>query len=580
MRARNQAQTVLALSLTALLAGSGCAYLRNSQSMLEEAEAAVEAGDEARAEQLYRELMLTKKGKDSEEGRALLINLLLTRAGKLMLEDKPGDAMAIYRDALSLEPSRQESRIAYARALIKTERFTEAIDVLMEDKACRGCASMISVIYVERGNAGMRDGDYADALADFDLALSKSRDPLIVLAKVDAYTVGKYGTAADAVSYLDHALRLIGPDQVGAQQLWWDKRLAVVYTAAVNEEHGALDEVLALPDPRRRVDENQRVLDRLNLHMYAASLQIYVKAYERGTTRGLAAYAEADGAVPDAELAKLREILLNLFMQRVATHLADDDDAAARAALQQALQIDSGNRTLIFQNVLATAALNTGSARKLLAGFDSDPEITRMRALIEAVYARKMIGIGQLTAARSGVEKAERFAPGLLDARLVRAELEAETRFDGLRKTWAESFREIGTFSYPGGRINNYGRALAELRSIQAEFDDAAATDHLRAPGFAARVEKLEATIKAFYPYDAALAPAEQSTKAIVLFKRTESGEYEAKVQGPRREHLVKVPGEAEMELILDTPGLTIINTPGGRKALFAEPGVKVIVKI
>src|SRR5690606_38367987 len=130
--------------------------------------------------------------------------------------------------------------------------------------------------------------------------------------------------------------------------------------------------------------------------------------------------------------------LMGLFMQRVATHFADDDDAAARTALAQALALDPDNRTLKLQDIIATAARNTGTARQLLAEFESDPEYNRLRALVECVYARKMMGIGQFTAARSAVEKAERYDPNLLDTHLVRAELEAETRFDGLKKVWAE----------------------------------------------------------------------------------------------------------------------------------------------
>lgn len=566
---------VVALGLTVLLAGSGCAYLRNSQTRIEQAQEAMQAGDEPRAESLYRDAMRDKKSKDSEEARALLINLLINRAGRLMSQGKPDDAMTHYREALFLDPNRDESRIAYARALMKVERFTEAIDVLMENKKCRGCKSLIAVIYVERGNTGVRDGDYADALADYDMALSMVADPLIVLAKVDVYTLGKHGTAAEAVEWLDRALRILPIEQYGAQQVWWDKRSAVLYAAALNGEHGSLDSALALEDPRRNVDPARRTLDRLQLHMYVASLQIYVKAYELGTDRGLRTYAEAQGAVSEAELAALRETLMGLFGQRIATHLADDDDAAARTALAQALELDPNHRILRLQNIIAVAARNSGTARQLLAGFESDSEYNRMRALIETLYARKMMGIGQLTAARGAVEKAERFDSNLLETHLARAELEVETRFEGLKKIWAESFREIGTFSYPGGRINNYGRALAEIRFIQAKLDDAAAADPLRAPAFQTRVEQLEGKIKAFYPYDAGLG---EPGKAVLVLVREESGEIEIRVQGPSGEQLVKVAGASQLEIPL-APGLVVVHS-GGRKALFAEPGVKIFVKV
>ncbi len=576
---RHHGRTLIALSLTALLSG-GCAYYSNSKSALDEAQEALDAGDEAKAEQIYRETMRNKRSQHSAEARALLINLLINRGGRLMDGDEPDDAMAHYREALLLDQSRDESRIAYARALMKVARYTEAIDVLMEGKGCAGCKSLTSVIYLERGNANVREGEYADALEDYDLALSVNRDSMTVMAKVDVYTVGKYGTAADAVAYLDHALRLMPVDQLGVQQLWWDKRTQVLYGAALAGETGAIYEALRMEDPRRSLAQDQRVLDRLNLHMYVASLQIYAKAYELGTDRGLRTYAEADGAIPDAELAKLREVLLGLFMQRVAAHLADDDDAAARDAVAQALALEPNHKILNFQKIIATAGRNTGDARRMLATYEADPEFNRMRAVVETVYARKMMDIGQFTAARGAVEKAERYAPDLLETHLARAEIEAETRFDGLRKTWAESFRELDTFDYPGARINNYGRALAELRLIQSKYDDAAARDHLRAPAFQKRLTKLEGDIKAFYPYDAELASAEQADKGVLLFVREESGEYELKVEGPRREHLVKVPGEGSLELVLDAPGFTIVHAPGGRKALFAEPGVKIIVQI
>lgn len=134
-------RVLLSLCLVAAAGASGCGYFKNSKSAIEEAEEALEQGDEARAERVYRDAMRSK-GKDSEEARALLINLLINRGGRLLEAGKPEDAMGHYREALALDQRRNESRIAYARALMKVERFTEAIDVLMEGKDCRGCKTM------------------------------------------------------------------------------------------------------------------------------------------------------------------------------------------------------------------------------------------------------------------------------------------------------------------------------------------------------------------------------------------------------------------------------------------------------
>jgi tetratricopeptide (TPR) repeat protein len=568
-------RVLLSLCLIAATGASGCGYFKYNNTPLDEAAEQLEAGNEKGAEKIYRDTMRSK-GKDSEEARALLINMLVNRGGRLLEAGKPEDAMGHYREALSLDTRRNESRLAYARALMKVERFTESIDVLMEGKDCSGCKTMISVIYLERGQAGVRDGEFADALTDFDLALSMNRDPMTVLHKVDVYTQGKYGTALEAVSYLDHALRLMPPDQVGAQQVWWEKRNLVIYTAALNHEDEALSAALSFPDPRRNVSDGQRVLDRLNLSMYAASLQIYANDFDLGIARGIRTYGEANGAIEEAPLTALRETLMSLFMQRVALHLAANEVPEARKALAQALELDPQNRVLNLQAVLAMAERHMGSARQMLEKWASDPEYARMRALVDLANARKMMGIGQFTAALASLERAEKFAPDLIDTRLVRAQLEAETRFEGLKKVWFERFSQLGSYSYPQGRINNYGRALAYLRDVQSKYDDAAARDYLRMPGFALQVAQLEKSITAFYPYDAELAPADKATQAMLLLVREETGEVEVKIVGPTQDQVVKLGGPAQQEVLLGGPGLAVVDG----KPVFAEPGVKIIVKL
>jgi tetratricopeptide (TPR) repeat protein len=314
--------------------------------------------------------------------------------------------------------------------------------------------------------------------------------------------------------------------------------------------------------------------------MYAASLQIYATDFDFGIARGLRTYDEANGAIEGAPLVALRETLMGLFMQRVALHLSANEISAARKALAQALALDPENRILNFQNVLAIAEHNSGNARKALEAWAGDPEYDRMRTLVELANARRMMGIGQFTAAQTALERAEKIQPDLMDTRLVRAEMEVEIRFDGLKKIWAERFREIGAFSYPKGRINNYGRALAYLRDIQGKYDDAASRDYLRTPGFGTRLDALVKQIEAFYPYDAVLAPPDKATQAILLFEREEDGEVEVKITGPTADQVVKVK-KGQQEVVLAAPGLAVIDAPGGgNKPVFAEPGVKIVVKI
>ncbi|NJK31658.1 MAG: hypothetical protein HC927_04150 [Deltaproteobacteria bacterium] len=278
------AHGVVAPLTLALLLG-GCAYFRDQSSLIEEAQAAQAAGDEAKAEELYREAMKRKRGTEREDAKRGLVSLLLQKAARLS-ETKPDDGLILYREVLVLVPESDEARIAYGRALMNAERYTEAIDVLSESKKCRGCKSLIAVIFIQRGQKALEDGEFTDALTDFESAYEMNRDPITLLFKVDVYTKGGHGTADEAVVSLERSQRVISPEQTGVQALWYEKRTEVVYWAAMRGEHEGVGQALMLEDARFSVDAKQKQIDQLNLQMYAASLQIYNKAFEQGTAAG------------------------------------------------------------------------------------------------------------------------------------------------------------------------------------------------------------------------------------------------------------------------------------------------------
>lgn len=560
-----------------LLADGGCAYFRVTESTLEQAQAAQAAGDEAKAEELYREA-IREKGRDKEDAKRGLVSLLVQKAARVGEKD-PDEAAIILRDVVAMVPDSDEARIAYGRALMNAARYTEAIDVLMEGTKCRGCKSMISVIYIARAEHAVAEGSFADALSDYDQAIALNHDPLTVLAKVDVYTKHAHGTAADAVKWLDQAQRLMPVDQTGQQSLWYEKRTEVIYWASMRNEHEAIGQALQLDDPRTSVPAEQKLIDQLNLQMYSASLQIYQQQFELGTQRGLATWQQAQAQkLSGAPLESLRVTLLALFAQRVAVHLANGEEKQAREVIAMGHAIDPDDRMLSLQAVIVTAMRNTGNARKLLEAWSSDEVHTRMRALVETVYAAKMMEIGQFTAAGTAVEKAVKIDPNLLETKLARAELLAETRLEDLRKVWAEQFREIATYSYPGGRINFYGRALAELRTVQAMFDENAQRDFLRGPSVGKRIAALEQRITAFYPFAVA---ARSDDKAALILTRKDSSAATINVKGPSKQHQVAVPENGQAELVLEGPGFVIVETPSGnRKALFAEPGITITIDL
>ena len=76
------------------------------------------------------------------------------------------------------------------------------------------------------------------------------------------------------------------------------------------------------------------------------------------------------------------------------------------------------------------------------------------------------------------------------------------------------------------------------------------------------------------------LAPPDKATQATLLLVREEQGEIEVKILGPTADQVVKVAGPGQLEVPLAVPGMAVVDAPGGYRPVFAEPGVKIIVKI
>jgi hypothetical protein len=112
---------------------------------------------------------------------------------------------------------------------------------------------------------------------------------------------------------------------------------------------------------------------------------------------------------------------------------------------------------------------------------------------------------------------------------------------------------------------------------VQSKYDEAAARDYLRMPGFGQQLTQLEKSITDFYPYDAELVPADKAGQAMLQLVREESGEVEVKIVGPTQDQAIKLAGPGQQDVLLGGPGLAVVD---GSKPVFAEPGVKIIVKI
>jgi tetratricopeptide (TPR) repeat protein len=549
----------------------GCSNL----TALERGRDAAAAGDDVLAEKLFREAM--GSGKDGDEARHHLETLLMTRAKALVSED-PAQARDVYRAILDFHPESVQARLGLGRTLMRSKDYEEALLVLDGGGDQPGFRSLASVVYERRANDRIEGGDLKGAEADLEEALALRDDPRLILAKVRIYTVGGAGSARDAIKALREAHRKLDLSNTAHVAEYAKARRDLALTAARKSDSAGIEGTLALPVSRPDLGERDQLLTEYDLRLEVAAQQIAMDEHDEGMRQGAEVLAEAQGTGDEALVGHVKAGFVDLFAQHAAFQIAGGNRKAIQT-IRAGLHIDPDHQVLRLQQVIATAMRSSRRANALLADLPEDePGRDKLQALLLTVRVHKLIEIGQLTSARATLDRAENLAADLLEVRLASAELLARTRFRGLTRSAAEEFRRIGAFRYPGGRINHYGEALAELDWIRRYYDEKAEQHLLRGPEFATRLEALEKEIHAFYPYDVAYNP---DATAVLTLRRAGGDPVDVEIALARNpQQTLAIPGSGDASVAFDEQGFVHLTTPNLELGLFVESYAAITAEI
>jgi tetratricopeptide (TPR) repeat protein len=530
------------------------------------------------AEALFREAL--KDPKTGERAATELEDILVNRARGLENAD-PAAARAVYEEALSLLDGSDRARMGIGRTLELEHKFDEAIAVLEEDPGCGLCKEQMAEVYEQRARASTVDERFEEAVVDLDRALAISPSADVYLDKCELFTAGHYGTAQQAVDALNAAHPMIGRNETQLQELWVIERREIAIAAVAVEEEEAVTGSLMFPDPRIALDATQRDHAMYETIIEVAKAEQSHGRFEAGRARGVAMLEAATARLEadDPVLASLKAAVLGLFQRHVSHYLEIGEPRPAAAVVAEALQLDPENLTLRFQGVLAMSAVDLAVAEKMMENIpDSVEHWHRVHALVGVSRAQRALADDDLAAAQAALAASGREFPDLLEVRLVKAEILARTRIDGLTRTDAKEFRRLKTYSVPGGVVNRYAEALAELEWARARWEEESVRlDPLRMPAFGARLGALEATLRSFYPFKVRKLPGKNPRVAI--YNRGKKP-IKVSVTGPGATDTHEIaPGKTKTSVFEDS-GFVHVDRGDKELGLFAELKTLITVEI
>jgi len=538
----------------------GCA------SALEKGRRRVEVGDYRGAEQRFKDAL--DEPSVEGEARAELGKIYLRRAKNA----ERGEAEALYLEALAYDPQLEEARLDLARMYMTDARYEEGIALLEQRQRCSGCASLEAALLYERGKAHVEAKKGEMARDDLERSLSYRDDPLVALAIVDVYSVAEHGDGMRAVEDLRRAAALIEENDRAAQTAFAETRARLAEAAATRLEADAVDQVLATPVPFTDMSRDYAFAFEVSKAEFNAG------DYDRALDRAALILLENDDVLTDEERITYNAALAYMYSIRAAVELADGDANEAKADLEQGLFAAPGNKTMLLQQVLAEALINSGRALKMLddvqVSLERDHQI---RAIIYSMRVHDHLQDGQVSAARRDLERAQEYASDIPEVRVAMAELLMNTRVPDLKKSEFQAIRDKGIFRYPRGRVNAYAEALAELHWAKAHLEKIDQNHPFRGPGLVARMDDLENEITGFYPYRVEFQPDE---KCVLVLENLGDEALELTLQVNGQRETAQLPPKKPVEIEIARPGFTEVSAGAVDKVMVTEPYTRIFVEL
>ncbi len=425
----------------------------------------------------------------------------------------------------------------------------------------------------KRGRYHIEQGEGELAREDIHRAMLYEADPLMALSEVEIYSRLNQGTAEQAVAALRKAAELTDEANLAAQNAFREHRKELILVLAERRQPEKLDEVLQLPVPHQPADPNAFLLE-----FEAAKIQFRAGDYQLGLDRAASIYLQYGDQLPPGDRELMRAVVVVMYSTRAGVEIARGDGAKAKKDLEVGLFIAPGNKTLMLQQIIAEALVDSDRAFDMLDEMDDESaEVMQVRAILYTMEAHEAMKDGKMTRAGRFLEKASEIGSGLPEYRVTYAEWLTRRRVEDLTLEQIKTVREKGIFRYPRGRVNRYAEALADLdwsRDHLAKIDE---RHPFRAPALETRMETLREEITGFYPYKVEFNETEDC-KLVIINTRKEPLEVRVKVR-PLNETFTLQPGESK-ELEVDDPGFTEIKAGDVDKAMVTEGFTKIHVEL
>ncbi len=547
------ARSLVSLSLsTLLLAGLGCA------SHLDSAHDALTVGDEVKAEHHLRKAL---KSKSTAKDASRQLSILLAEQGNGLGAKDPRAAENLYIEALELDASNEDARLGLARLLIK-RGFMKDAEELLAVEGCRGCDRLTALMMHDKGVAHLQAGEIDLARQIFQTAFTMGGDPLDGLALVETSMLSTPPDLKQAMATLVVATPLIARGQTQPEGQFRELRLRLLLAAAAAHQLEMVDQLLELRTAELAEEPE------FDLRFKVSQEQFRAGDSDAAIAR-VSNLIDKSGQYIDPTLREvMSSALVVMYSARVARSLGKGDAVGAARDIVAGLRIDPTHSRLKLQQVLAIAGNRLDLAFTELAKQDKSDDVDKVTAILFSLEAIAMVEAGDLAKGWASLEKAEAKDDDLPEVHLARAYLLAEERNEDLKKKDLQDARTMSSFSYPGGRVNQYASALAHLDRARGLVVAQGGLYPWRGAGFDSKLEALRAKIKAFYPYEVTWYEG----KGGLLEIAAEAGQKDIEVSGPRwlKVTAIASPGKpAEVEV--PNIGLVLLGFDGKQIGVIVE---------
>jgi tetratricopeptide (TPR) repeat protein len=531
-------------------------------------------GDLDEAERLYREAM--KDAGWEELARDELFDMFMIEAEKAAEAGKHKRAEEAYRKAVELKPEDNEALTGLIEALQDLMRFDEALAEARKgaEVGCRNCRRLMAVLLIRRADQQMQAGNWADAEQDYVDAYAVLPDAAVALGIVRARYANKKVEGAGKA--LMDASDLIGATDLQARQQFLELRRAVVLMALESDNVPLADELLDRAPPGVGPETQ------LGLAMEVAMALRKQGKPDVALSRMMAlvdAAAQGKLRITDEQIAQLRDKVATLYAARAAKSLTEGDAAAADKDLAKALEIKPKDPGLALQKVLITAGKgNLTKAQSELSRLSASAKgHGQVKAILAAMRAYELIDEGKYKDARKELQRAEASANDLPEVHIATAQLLAETPVSGLSQSELSEVRKKGLVPYPDGKVNRVGEALSELDWSRQQIRGLGVTYPYRAPGTTARIDKLESSIKKYFPYTVKF---QRDPTTVLILSNPGSATLEVELSGAENADSAEIPAGGKVKMTVEKPGFLRLSYRGTSAALVAEPYTEMELKL